>query len=135
MIASIPEECHRLLPGVAGLGAYGRIDHVVFYEKPFLKFERLLETYLAVAPAGFRSFVMAMPLWIHEKLRLPGEMGRGLGGDYTKRYVFPEHHESHRRERFLPSAFDEAAIPTCNSTVWVSGPRRRWATEGATRSP
>jgi carbamoyltransferase len=97
--------------GEAGLGP-ADIDHVVFYEKPFLKFERLLETYLAVAPAGFRSFVMAMPLWIHEKLRLPGEMGRGLGGEYTRRYVFPEHHESHAASAFFPSPFDEAAILT-----------------------
>ena len=88
------------------------IDHVVFYEKPFLKFERLLETYLAVAPAGFRSFAMAMPLWIHEKLRLPGEMGRGLGGGYRKRYVFPEHHESHAASAFFPSPFEESAILT-----------------------
>jgi carbamoyltransferase len=88
------------------------IDHVVFYEKPFLKFERLLETYLAVAPAGFRSFIMAMPLWVHEKLRLPGEMSRGLGGGYKKRYVFPEHHESHAASAFFPSPFDEAAILT-----------------------
>jgi carbamoyltransferase len=95
----------------AGLGP-GDIDHVAFYEKPFLKFERLLETYLAVAPAGFRSFLMAMPLWIHEKLQLPGEMGRGLGGAYTGRYIFPEHHESHAASAFFPSPFEEAAILT-----------------------
>jgi carbamoyltransferase len=90
----------------------GDIDHVVFYEKPFLKFERLLETYLAVAPAGFRSFLTAMPLWIHEKLRLPGEMGRALGGAYSKRFIFPEHHESHAASAFFPSPFEEGAILT-----------------------
>jgi carbamoyltransferase len=90
----------------------GNIDHVVFYEKPFLKFERLLETYLAVAPAGFRSFLMAMPVWVHEKLRLPSEMSRGLGNGYTKRFIFPEHHESHAASAFFPSPFDEAAILT-----------------------
>jgi carbamoyltransferase len=90
----------------------GDIDHVAFYEKPFLKFERLLETYLAVAPAGFRSFLMAMPLWVHEKLRLPGQMSRGLDHKYKRRYVFLEHHESHAASAFFPSPFDEAAILT-----------------------
>ena len=88
------------------------IDHVVFYEKPFLKFERLLETHLAVAPSGFRTFCMAMPLWIHEKLQLPRQIGRELGGLYAKRFVFPEHHESHAASAFFPSPFQEAAILT-----------------------
>jgi carbamoyltransferase len=95
----------------AGLGP-GEIDHVVFYEKPFLKFERLLETYLAVAPAGFRSFLMAMPLWVHEKLRLPSQMSRGLDHGYNRRFVFVEHHESHAASAFFPSPFEEAAILT-----------------------
>jgi carbamoyltransferase len=95
----------------AGLTA-GRIDHVVFYEKPFLKFERLLETHLAVAPAGFRSFLMSMPQWVHEKLRLPDEIRSGLGGGYAGRLVFVEHHESHAASAFFPSPFDEAAILT-----------------------
>lgn len=97
--------------GEAGIGPED-LDHVVFYEKPFLKFERILETYLAVAPAGFRSFLMAMPLWIHEKLRLPEQMGLGLGGKYRGRYIFPEHHESHAASAFFPSPFEEAAILT-----------------------
>jgi len=84
----------------------------VFYEKPFLKFERLLETYLSVAPLGFRSFDMAMPLWIHEKLRLPSQINSGLGGRYKRRFVFPEHHESHAASAFFPSPFEEAAILT-----------------------
>ena len=88
------------------------IDHVVFYEKPFLKFERLLETYLSVAPLGFRSFDMAIPLWIHEKLRLPEQISEGLGGRYKRRFVFPEHHESHAASAFFPSPFDESAILT-----------------------
>ena len=90
----------------------GDIDHVVFYEKPFLKFERILETYLSVAPRGLRSFGMAMPLWIHEKLRLPARMSDGLGGHYKKRFVFPEHHESHAASAFFPSPFEESAILT-----------------------
>jgi carbamoyltransferase len=95
----------------AGIGAT-ELDHVVFYEKPFLKFERILETHLAVAPAGFRSFCMAMPQWIHEKLQLSGQINHGLGGKYSGRYVFTEHHESHAASAFFPSPFEEAAILT-----------------------
>jgi len=89
-----------------------QLDYVGFYDKPFLKFERLLETYLAFAPAGFRSFLTAMPLWLHQKLHLPREISRGLNHRYKKRYVFPEHHESHAASAFFPSPFDEAAILT-----------------------
>lgn len=89
-----------------------QLDYVGFYDKPFLKFERLLETYLAFAPAGFRSFLLAMPLWIHEKLHLPRELSRGLQGRYKRRYVFAEHHESHAASAFFPSPFDEAALLT-----------------------
>jgi carbamoyltransferase len=95
----------------AGLGP-GDLDHVVFYEKPFLKFERILETHLAVAPAGFRSFCMAMPQWIHEKLQLTRQISLGLGGRYSGRFVFTEHHESHAASAFFPSPFEEAAILT-----------------------
>jgi carbamoyltransferase len=95
----------------AGLGPEG-LDYVGFYDKPLVKFERLLETYLAFAPAGFRSFLTAMPLWLHEKLHLPRQMSRGLQGKYRKRYVFAEHHESHAASAFFPSPFDEAAILT-----------------------
>lgn len=90
----------------------GDLDHVAFYEKPFLKFERLLETYLATAPAGFASFAKALPLWVHDKLRLPTRISEGLGGGYRGRIVFPEHHESHAASAFYPSPFDEAAILT-----------------------
>jgi carbamoyltransferase len=85
---------------------------VGFYDKPFLKFERLLETYLAYAPSGFASFMKAMPLWLREKLHLPREMNRGLGHKYKKRFVFTEHHESHAASAFFPSPFEEAAILT-----------------------
>ena len=90
----------------------GDLDYVGFYDKPFLKFERLLETYLANAPAGFRSFVQAMPQWLRSKLHLPRQMGKGLKGNYRKRYVFTEHHESHAASAFFPSPFDAAAILT-----------------------
>ena len=95
----------------AGIGP-GDLDHVVFYEKPFLKFERLLETHMAVAPRGFRTFCMAMPIWIHEKLRLSSEMGKGLRGLYKGRYVYVEHHEAHAASAFFPSPFEEAAVLT-----------------------
>jgi carbamoyltransferase len=88
------------------------LDYVGFYDKPFLKFDRLLETYLTYAPIGFRSFTRAMPLWLKQKLRLPREMDRGLKKAYKKRYVFTEHHESHAASAFFPSPFEEAAILT-----------------------
>ncbi len=88
------------------------VDHVAFYDKPLLKFERLLETYLAFAPVGFRSFLQAMPLWMKQKLHLPREMDKGLKDEYRGRYVFTEHHESHAASAFFPSPFEEAAILT-----------------------
>ncbi len=88
------------------------LDYVGFYDKPLTKFERLLETYLAFAPAGYRSFRQAMPLWLRQKLHLPREMSRGLRGRYRGRYVFTDHHESHAASAFFPSPFDEAAILT-----------------------
>ena len=90
----------------------GRLDYVAFYEKPLLKFERLLETYIAYAPAGFRSFCMAMPLWLRQKLLLPRELDRGLHGEYKRRYIFTDHHQSHAASAFFPSPFREAAILT-----------------------
>jgi len=89
-----------------------QLDYVGFYEKPFVKFERLLETYLAFAPAGFASFVKAMPLWLRQKLHLPRVIRKGLGDAYHKRLVFTEHHESHAASAFFPSPFDSAAIMT-----------------------
>ncbi len=88
------------------------LDYVVFYDKPFLKFDRLLETYLAYAPAGLRSFMMAMPLWLRTKLHLPREISRALDGRYRKGIVFTGHHESHAASAFFPSPFEEAAILT-----------------------
>jgi carbamoyltransferase len=88
------------------------IDHVVFYEKPFLKFDRLLETYLSFAPSGFGSFVRAMPQWLKQKLHLPREIKKGLPGEWKKPLVFTLHHESHAASAFFPSPFEEAAILT-----------------------
>lgn len=89
-----------------------QLDYVAFYDKPFLKFERLLETYLAYAPSGFRSFLQAIPVWLKQKLHLRRELNAGLGQAYRKQYVFAEHHESHAASAFFPSPFDEAAILT-----------------------
>ncbi len=88
------------------------LDYVGFYDKPFLKFERLLETYLAYAPRGIRSFFRAMPLWFREKLHLPREMSYGLKHCYKNKFVFTQHHESHAASAFFPSPFEEAAVLT-----------------------
>jgi len=89
-----------------------QLDYVGFYDKPFRKFERLLETYLAFAPAGFGSFLSAMPVWLKQKLHLRRELNEGLQHAYRKQYIFAEHHESHAASAFFPSPFDEAAILT-----------------------
>ncbi len=86
------------------------ISYVAFYDKPFLKFERLLETYLMFAPLGIRSFIKAMPLWMKEKLWMKDVIGKTLG--YTGPILFPEHHESHAASAFFPSPYGNAAILT-----------------------
>ena len=88
------------------------VNHVVFYEKPFLKFDRLLETYLSFAPSGFGSFIKAMPQWLKQKLHLPREIKQGLQGKWKRPLVFTKHHESHAASAFFPSPFKEAAILT-----------------------
>ncbi|MFA6546114.1 MAG: carbamoyltransferase [Limisphaerales bacterium] len=89
-----------------------QLDYVVFYDKPLQKFDRLLETYLAFAPQGLQSFMMAMPLWLKTKLHLPREIRKALGGRYTKRIAFTGHHESHAASTFFPSRYEDAAILT-----------------------
>jgi carbamoyltransferase len=88
------------------------LDYVVFYDKPLTKFERLIETYLAFAPSGFRSFRLAMPLWLKEKLYMRRTLREGLGGATQARMVFTDHHESHAASAFFPSPFEDAAIVT-----------------------
>ena len=88
------------------------LDYVGFYDKPFTKFERLLETYLAYVPRGYRSFRQAIPLWLKQKLHLPREIRKGLGGEYDGNIVFTDHHESHAASAFFPSPFESAAIMT-----------------------
>jgi len=87
------------------------LDAVVFYEKPLLKFERLFETYLDIAPRGLQSFRRAGPLWMKERLYIEREIRAGLGG-YTGKLLYTEHHESHAASAFYPSPFDEAAVLT-----------------------
>jgi carbamoyltransferase len=106
-----PEQAIAYCLQAGGLTA-AALDYVGFYEKPLLKFDRLLETYLSFAPAGYRSFSKAMPQWLRTKLHLPREIRRGLGGAYKRRIVFCEHHESHAASAFYPSPFESAAIVT-----------------------
>ena len=87
------------------------LDLVAFYDKPFLKFERLLQTYLRIAPRGMNQFLMAMPAWLKEKLGTAGLIRKEVPG-YKRRILFGEHHESHAASAFYPSPFDEAAVLT-----------------------
>ncbi len=105
----------------AGIDA-SQLDLVIFYDKPLLKFERLLETYLGYSPAGFKLFLMGLPLWLKQKLHTPRELDRGLGGAYKGRYAFAAHHESHAASAFFPSPFDDAAIVTLDGVgEWATG--------------
>ena len=93
------------------------VDHVAFYDKPFLKFERLLETYVALAPRGFASFRVAVPVWIKEKLFQKDVLRRQLGQrapdvDWDAKLLFAEHHQSHAASTFYPSPFSEAVVLT-----------------------
>jgi carbamoyltransferase len=106
-----------------------QVDRVAFYEKPFLKFERLLETYLAFSPRGFASFRMALPLWLREKLfqksLLVGKLRRNDPDfDWNKRLLFSEHHLSHAASAFYPSPFERAAVLTLDGVG-------EWATTAA----
>ena len=109
--------------------APGEIDRVAFYDKPFLKFERLLETYVAFAPRGLRSFSMAVPLWIREKLLQKDLLRRKLRAlapdvDWDARLLFAEHHQAHAASAFYPSPFREAAVLTMDGVG-------EWATTSA----
>lgn len=97
----------------------GDIDYVVFYEKPFLKFERLLETYLAYAPKGFKSFSQSMPIWIRDKLfqrkKILDSLNREFGKNWSQEILFSEHHLSHAASAFFPSPFKRAAVLTMDA--------------------
>jgi carbamoyltransferase len=98
----------------AGIGA-SEIHAVAFYEKPMVKFERLLETYLAYAPDGFASFREAIPVWANLKIDLPASIREALGGEFSGDVLLVDHHESHAASAFYPSPFDEAAILTLDA--------------------
>jgi carbamoyltransferase len=105
------------------------LDHVVFYDKPFLKFERLLQTYVALAPRGFASFRMAIPLWLREKLFQKSLLRNELGHfsesfDWKEKLLFCEHHLSHAASAFYPSPFQEAVVLTMDGVG-------EWATTSA----
>jgi carbamoyltransferase len=108
---NFPQRAVEYCLAEAGIDA-GELSYVGFYDKPITKFERLLETYLALAPAGYGSFRRALPLWLKEKLHVPSTIRRALGGRYPGRFVFTDHHQSHAASAFFPSPFDEAAIIT-----------------------
>jgi carbamoyltransferase len=104
------------------------IDHIAFYDKPFLKFERLLETYIALAPRGFRSFQMAIPLWLKEKLFQKSLLRKNLkefDEDFVAdKLLFTEHHLSHAASAFFPSPFEKAVVLTMDGVG-------EWATTSA----
>jgi carbamoyltransferase len=103
------------------------IDYIVFYDKPFLKFERIFETYLAFAPRGFKSFAMSLPVWVKDKLfqksGILSTLNRELGDavDWERKLLFSEHHLSHAASAFFPSPFNEAAVLTMDGVgEWTS---------------
>lgn len=116
-----PENAIKYCLQEAGI-SLSQIDHIVFYEKPFLKFERLLETYLAFAPLGFISFMKAMPVWLKDKLFLKKNLRKQLktiddNWDEKKAsLLFSTHHQSHASSAFYPSPFNEAVIVTADGT-------------------
>ena len=125
--ASFPHHAITYCLGAAG-AKLSDIDHVAFYDKPFLKFERLLETYIALAPSGFRSFQMALPLWLKEKLFQKSLLRKKLGEfdeDFAAdRLLFTEHHLSHAASAFYPSPFEKAVVLTMDGVG-------EWATTSA----
>jgi carbamoyltransferase len=135
---SFPAQAARWCLEDAGL-APGDLDAVIFYDKPFLKFERLLETYLACAPRGLPSFVAAMPVWVKEKLLLKSELRRelrALAGGRTElpTLLFGEHHLSHAASAFYPSPFERAAV-LCLDGVGEWATTSAWVGAGARIEP
>ena len=114
--AGFPEHAITYCLEAAGV-PFAEVDYVAFYDKPFLKFERLLETYLAFAPRGFKSFAQAMPVWIKEKLFQKDLLRKQFAEfddrfDWQNKLLFSEHHLSHAASAFFPSPFDDAVVLT-----------------------
>jgi carbamoyltransferase len=126
--ARFPVNAIRYCITESGTGL-GGVDHIVFYDKPFLKFERLVETYLTFAPRGFNSFRMAIPLWLREKLFLKDLLKKELNkldehDSWNEKLLFSEHHLSHAASAFFPSPFEEAVVLTMDGVG-------EWATTSA----
>ncbi|MGH8476425.1 MAG: carbamoyltransferase family protein [Methylococcales bacterium] len=128
--SGFPAHAIRYCLDEAGI-SIAALDFIVFYDKPLVKFERLLETYLSYAPKGFRSFLSAMPVWLKEKLFLKATLKKELAGlaetgeNKLPRLLFTEHHQSHAASAFFPSPFDESAVlcldgvgEWATTTVW-----------------
>ena len=137
--ASFPDNAIKYCLKQANLN-YSDIDHVVFYDKPMIKFERLLETYLSYAPRGLASFIAAMPVWLKEKLYLKSLLKKELSviaGCKPKEIdnlLFAEHHQSHAASAFFPSPFEKAAI-ICMDGVGEWATTTVWAGEGNRLKP
>ena len=137
--ARFPAEAIRYCLEVEGL-RLGDVDRIVFYDKPLIKFERLLETYMSYAPRGFRSFVAAMPVWLKEKLYLKSVLRKELaelGGCEPKelpRLLFAEHHQSHAASAFFFSPFERAAV-LCLDGVGEWATTSTWLGDGASLEP
>src|SRR5437899_4575735 len=133
--AGFPAEAIRYCLREGGI-SLGGLRYIAFYDKPLVKFERLLETYLAFAPRGLQSFVMAMPVWLKEKLFLKTLLqkelravdGRGRSAQLPS-LLFGEHHESHAASAFYPSPFDTAAV-LCMDGVGEWATTSAWLGEG-----
>src|SRR5688500_10498639 len=133
--AGFPEQAVRYCLREGGIGVKD-LRYVAFYDKPLLKFERLLETYLAYAPKGTQSFLKAMPVWLNDKLFQKTMLQRAflaLDPDLTKKdlpqFLFGEHHESHAASAFYPSPYDTAAV-LCMDGVGEWATSSAWLGEG-----
>lgn len=137
--ARFPEQAVRYCLKEAGITLQD-IDRIVFYDKPLIKFERLLETYISYAPRGFRSFIAAMPIWLKEKLYLKTLLKRELAALLgVKKAVLPplmftEHHQSHAASAFFPSPFEKAAV-MCLDGVGEWATTSVWSGEGNSLTP
>ncbi len=138
--ASFPSRAVAFCLAEAGIQA-SDLDYIAFYEKPLVKFERLLETYLAFAPRGFSSFRRAIPVWLRDKLHLRRAIRAALPAARQARLVFTDHHESHAASAFFPSPFEEAAILTLDgvgewtTTAWGVGRGHRLELQRQLRFP
>jgi len=147
--AGFPHEAIAYVLKEGGL-TLSQVDHVAFYDKPFLKFERLLETYVANAPRGFKSFHMAIPVWIKEKLfqkdlmlKELDKIEKGAKKSFREKLLFAEHHMSHAASAFYPSPFEEAVVLTLDgvgewatTTVAIGrGKELEWSRKSISRIP